>query len=377
LLFSDHGLSAGAVSSLFVIWSVSSFVLEVPSGAWADIVDRRTLLALSAPIYAAGFAVWIVWPCFAGFAIGFVLWGLSGALMSGTFEAWLYDELASAGAEDRFAGFLGQANAAATAASFVAIAAAAPLFAAGGYAAVGWVSVAIALVHGALALTLPAAPRAESADSTVEAGNARRGSPLLARYVAMLRAGLREATTHSGVRHLILIAAALYALTAYDEYFALVARESGASTPMVALLIALTVAGQLVGAALAGRTARLATRWLSAIIAASGALVAVGALAGHPAGFLAIAAGYGLVENAVVVSEAKLQAGIGGPARATVTSVSGLVTEVMAVAIFAAIGAGSSSVSTSTMLAVAAAPTLAIAVAARRWWSDTAPGRPE
>jgi hypothetical protein len=36
LLFSDTGLSVWQISSLFIIWSVSSLVLEVPSGAWAD-----------------------------------------------------------------------------------------------------------------------------------------------------------------------------------------------------------------------------------------------------------------------------------------------------------------------------------------------------
>ena len=137
------------MSSLFVIWSVTSFLLEVPSGAWADIVDRRTLLVLSGPIYAAGFAVWTVWPTYAGFAIGFVLWGLSSALMSGTFEALLYDSLAARGATDSYAGLLGRANSAATAASVVAIAGAAPLLARGGFAAVGVASVGVALLHGA------------------------------------------------------------------------------------------------------------------------------------------------------------------------------------------------------------------------------------
>jgi hypothetical protein len=46
LLFSDTGLSVWQISSLFVIWSVSSFVLEVPSGACADATSRRRLLVV-------------------------------------------------------------------------------------------------------------------------------------------------------------------------------------------------------------------------------------------------------------------------------------------------------------------------------------------
>jgi len=43
LLFADHGVDSGRISLLFIIWSVTSFVCEVPSGAWADTFDRRRL----------------------------------------------------------------------------------------------------------------------------------------------------------------------------------------------------------------------------------------------------------------------------------------------------------------------------------------------
>ena len=339
---------------MFVIWSVTSFILEVPSGAWADLVDRRLLLAVSGPIYAAGFATWILWPSYAGFAAGFVLWGLSGALMSGTFEAFIYDELAARGATDAYAGLLGHANAAATAASLVATALAAPLYGWGGYAAVAWVSVAVALLHGLLAWSLPAAPAVEHVDGQ--------------RYLHLLREGIGEAARHAPVRRLVIIGASLYGLTAYDEYFGLVALEAGATTDQVPLLVALAIAGQLAGTALAGRTASLPPRAMAAIVTGAGVLTAAGALAGHPLGFVAIAAGYGLTENVAVVADAKLQDAITGPARATVTSLSGLSAEVVAVAIFLAIAAGSSCLAVSTLLALATVPVLGIAAAVRAWW---------
>ena len=90
---------------LFVIWSTTAFVLEVPSGAWADTYSRRKLLVLGALISALGYAAWITVPSFAGFALGFVLWGMSSALISGTFEAFVYDELAARDCTDKYAGF--------------------------------------------------------------------------------------------------------------------------------------------------------------------------------------------------------------------------------------------------------------------------------
>ncbi|MGA9748109.1 MAG: MFS transporter, partial [Nocardioides sp.] len=109
LLFTDSGLSVAQVSSLFVIWSLTGFFLEVPSGAWADTIDRRRLLVLSAFVHAAGFASWVLWPTYAGFALGFVLWGVAGSIMSGTFESLLYDELDAHGQTVRYARIVGWA----------------------------------------------------------------------------------------------------------------------------------------------------------------------------------------------------------------------------------------------------------------------------
>ncbi|MGQ4598804.1 MFS transporter [Nocardia sp. R6R-6] len=163
LLFADHGMSAGQISALFAIWSATSFLLEVPSGAWADTVSRRGLLVLSGALLTAGFALWTVAPSFPGFAAGFVLWGTSGALASGTFEALLYDDLAARGKAASYPGILGYTRAGAEAAVVVAIVAATPLYLYGGYALVGWSSVAVAAVHTVVALSLPTAPKAVSA----------------------------------------------------------------------------------------------------------------------------------------------------------------------------------------------------------------------
>lgn len=355
LLFGDHGLSAGQISILFVVWSLTSFVFEVPSGAWADTVDRRRLLVLSAAVYAAAFACWVVFPSFSGFAAGFVLWGISGALMSGTFEALLYDELAARSATSSYARLVGWSRSAAMAAVLLAILAAGPLYAVGGYALVGWISVALAVVHGLLALSLPRAPVAERSGDT------------LRHYATMLRAGLVEAARERTVRRVLLLASVLVGLTAYDEYFAIIAREHGAETAHVPLLVGLVTFGQLVGTALAGRTARLAPNTLASIVAVSAVLLSLGSLAGHTVGFAAIAVGYGLINNAMIIGEARLQDAIRGPARATVMSVSGVTVEVAALALYATVGVGSAWLSVTVLVALLGVPTLAVAAAVRRW----------
>jgi MFS family permease len=369
LLFSDRGVDASQISLLFIIWSVTGFVCEVPSGAWADSFDRRRLLVLSAAIYAVGFATWTVWQTFAGFAAGFVCWGLSSALMSGTFESLVYDELVERGERDRYPRLIGWAHSTAMVANLAATASAALLFEVGGYPLVGWTSVALAVCQGALAATLPVSPRARHAhdaghvDESALVGTEQAAS----QYLRMLRAGLSESRRHPDVRRVLLLAAVMVGLTTYDEYFPLVARDHGVATATVPLLIAITVVGQVVGTALTGWSARFGSRTIGSVLGLGAVLVTVGVLVTPYAGFVAIAVGYGLANNAMLVGETRLQDTITGPARATVTSVLGLLEEVVALTAFAAFAIGSHWLGFPTLVALFGIPAVLVALAVARW----------
>lgn len=361
LLFEDHGLDAAAISSLFVLWSVVAFVTEVPSGAWADTVSRRGLLLGSGTLFTAAFTTWLVWPGYWGFALGFVLWGVSESMKSGTFEALVYDELATRGKQSRYAALMGYANAGEMVAVFVATLTAAPLFDLGGYALVGWVSVAVTVVDLLLVCSLPEAPRAASADETVGTE-----TTFAKRYLATLGAGTAEIRTDAVVRRGVILAAALLASLAFDEYFGLLAREGGASTGFVPVLVALTVAGQVVGAATAGRTASMSGRVMAGVVVVGSALLATGAVLGGVLGFAAVGLGYGALHNTAIVAEARLQDAMSGRARATVASVVGLISEVLSVAVFAGFALGSMWLPMSVLVAAAVVPVAVLGVVAPR-----------
>src|SRR5919112_593803 len=93
LLFLDTGLSDAQVSALFAVWSITAVVAEVPTGVLADRWSRRGAVALAGVLEAVGFAVWTAAPQAWAFALGFVVWGVGGALMSGASEALVYDAL--------------------------------------------------------------------------------------------------------------------------------------------------------------------------------------------------------------------------------------------------------------------------------------------
>jgi MFS family permease len=383
ILFADHGLNAAQISSLLVIWSLTSFVLEVPSGAWADTVSRRGLLVLGALLTGAGFAAWTVFPSYLGFAIGFVLWGTGGALDSGTFEALLYDELTARSAACEYARVMGYARSAAELGALLGILAAAPLFAWGGYGLVGTVSVAVCVAAACLAWSLPPAAKAASVAAIAEFDEDDEAVPdvdvesaSLSTYVSMLRSGVSEVLVRPTVRWGVLLASLLFGFTAFDEYFGLLAEENGASTQTIPLLVGLTVAGTLVGSALAGRTANMRSSTMAWALVVSAAALAVGALIGGAGvigvvGFAAIGVGYGIISNAVVVTESRLQDAIEGPARATVTSVSGLFSEVVALGVFGAVALGSVWLPISVNVALLAVPVLFAALLVPKWLPAT------
>lgn len=108
LFFSKHGLNPYQISLLIPVWSIVTITLEVPTGILADKYSRRNLLIIASLLRAIGFVVWLMFPNFFGFAIGFVFWGLRNVLASGTFEAFVYDELKSLNSENFYEKALGK-----------------------------------------------------------------------------------------------------------------------------------------------------------------------------------------------------------------------------------------------------------------------------
>ncbi|WP_146765367.1 MFS transporter, partial [Micromonospora saelicesensis] len=155
VFFADTGLSVGQIASLFVIWSAAGILFEVPSGAWADVLSRRLLLCLAPLAAAAGFALWVLLPSYPAFAVGFLLWGAGGALVSGALEALVWTELDRLGAVGRYARVLGRARTAGVLGVVVSGVLAGPVLAVGGYPVVGAASVLACLLATIVATRFP------------------------------------------------------------------------------------------------------------------------------------------------------------------------------------------------------------------------------
>ncbi|MBZ9622305.1 MFS transporter [Clostridium sp. FP2] len=108
IYLASKGLSLTEVGLVEAIFHITSFLMEIPTGAVADIWGRKasricgrisTLIAAIILIYSNSF-----W----GFVIGFIVSALSYNLESGAGEALLYDSLKEIGEEKKYMKVLGK-----------------------------------------------------------------------------------------------------------------------------------------------------------------------------------------------------------------------------------------------------------------------------
>ncbi|MBL7499898.1 MFS transporter [Frankia sp. CNm7] len=357
LLFADSGVSPAGISALFALWSVTTFLLEIPSGVWADLVSRRRLVVLSPLLEAAGYALWVAFGSFWVFAAGFVLLGAGNALRSGALQALVYTELRRMGATDSYPRLIGRYQAIDGLATLAAAALAAPLMAAGGYRAVAAASVAALLGCAAAGLLLPdsSGRDADGEDSEPSPDDADE-----LRAFDVLRAAVGVVRRSAPVRRALGLLAALTAVAALDEYIPLLAQGTGAPPAAVPLLVMVVYAGGAVGGLLTGRGGGL----LTPALAAAALLLGVGAASGHPVGVVAVGAAFGVFYWALARADAALQDQLDDATRATVSSMAGTGMEAVAVATFAAYATGSLWLAPSWLFTLVAVPYLLLALAA-------------
>jgi hypothetical protein len=190
-----------------------------------------------------------------------------------------YEELQRLDATDRYAALMGRGQVTGVIAAMLAGAGAAPVLAAGGFAAVGVARVAVCLLTSLVAMQFPE-NRIRATQDDVESG-----------WAATLLVGMSEARRSRRVRSAVILVAGVASVWgALDEYAPLLAASTGASDTGVALLMVVIWAGAASGGLLAGRAGSLRPRTLAALICCGAVLLIVGALSDNPAGMIAIAA---------------------------------------------------------------------------------------
>jgi len=328
--FAANGLTATQISWIFLMWAGVVLVAEVPSGALADRMDRRHLIAGATLFRALGISTLLLWPTLTGILVGAALWAVHSSLVSGTWEALVYDLLVERGEEERYttvsarigqANYAGIAGGALLASAGLALGATIPLL--------GWLTVGAHVLSLATVLSLPEAEAVEDEEE----------SPLtFAAWRETLRAGVSAATASPVLLRVLVLGAVIEGLFILDEYQPLLAEARGAREVVIPLLVMVVWVGLFLGGELAARRPRLSSAWVGGLLSASALLVLLALWSGSVWALAVLGVGYAMQNVAWVVSDARFQERAPKRVRATVTSVRAFLAALVNMMAFALVG---------------------------------------
>ena len=323
LMMTRHGITPLQLSTLFIVWSGTAAIAEVPTGMLADLVTRRWLLALSCLLRTFAFLLWLVVPQFWSYCAGFVLWGIASSLWSGTAEALLFETLAERNATHTFPTIYARGAAMATIGIALGLATGGWL-ATFGFALPVLISAALPLLTATLLLTMFGNP-----PRTATAHDDAPSTPLAQ--------ALRDFRTNADIRALaLLFAGVLSFAAAFDEYFSLLLDAVGQNLTSIGLIFAAIHGVRAISMAAAARFTALGPLPIS--VGAGAVLLAALGSRNAAAIIVSCVLYFGLSAFAEVRASIQLQTTMSGAARATVTSLASFGPHVTEVGIFLLIG---------------------------------------
>ncbi|MDE3229031.1 MAG: MFS transporter [Chloroflexota bacterium] len=264
LFETSRGLDFTGIFLLEAVLLLASWLLDIPTGVWADRIGYRRLLITSCALNAASVVVTLLAHGFWQFAIGSALFGAGIACASGAEDALLLRSLAQAESREPSGSAFALLGACGSA-GFVIGLATGTLFAANDPTLAVAATLAPATLAILVAWTLRPVAQAASADDT--------GERLAARAVAPLLAAWRLIRSRPALIGLGLVESASWvcanAIFWYNQPFL---GRAGVATRWFGPLTAIAVAGAVVTPLLLP----VARRWLSRRVCFALALIAPG-----------------------------------------------------------------------------------------------------
>lgn len=104
----SHGVSDMGISLLLMLWSGAIILTQFPLTWFARTCGAKNVLFAGQVLKITAFILWVIWPCFTGFAIGMILWGMHGAIYDAVSEDVLYDEIQARTHTNVYAKILGR-----------------------------------------------------------------------------------------------------------------------------------------------------------------------------------------------------------------------------------------------------------------------------
>lgn len=321
LMMANARISEFGISLALIVWSIITFSLEVPSGVLADKYSRKNILAIGQGIRVLGYLVWMIWPSFWGFLIGFAFWGIKSALTSGTFEALVYDELKIFHEEEKYTKILGRAQGFA----FIGIICAeigGALAINCGYNFVLILSIIAVLISGFIIYIIPLAKKEQSTHEK--------------EYFSLLKQGLNVVVRDTTMFNFLIFISLITVLgAALDEYWSLYERGVGLTDPQIALFGGVVFIFYSVASFTAHRFKKLSHDIFCLLTILQGIIMFLGAyLWPLPLSLIFLLIYSFMWRLITTVYEGKMQDMIPEEVRATVSSVKSFMAEIMAVGVY-------------------------------------------
>ncbi len=111
LFFLAAHLSYVEIGALISIREISTTILEIPTGVYADAFGRRKSMLMSMASYMISFALFFLFPYFWIFAVAMVLYALGDAYRTGTHKAMILEYLKIKGIRDKKVEYYGSTRA--------------------------------------------------------------------------------------------------------------------------------------------------------------------------------------------------------------------------------------------------------------------------
>jgi MFS family permease len=108
--FLEQGINYSQLAILLGVWSITTVVLEIPSGLLADRFGRKRVIIIGKLAFFMGILTFALLRTFPGFLLGMVFWGIHESFISGALEALVFDELKSQKNEGKFKDILALAT---------------------------------------------------------------------------------------------------------------------------------------------------------------------------------------------------------------------------------------------------------------------------
>lgn len=124
----SQGLDLFQINLVNLVFFITLFLCEIPTGAFADVFGRKTSFVASCVISMFAMLMYAFSRTFWGFAIAEILAAIASTFISGAFDAWFVDKLKHHGYRESLTPVFARATQLATGAGLVAAVAGAMLF---------------------------------------------------------------------------------------------------------------------------------------------------------------------------------------------------------------------------------------------------------